>query len=166
MPIAFASTTLSPAERNYAINEREALCVLWACEHWEKLLLGRPFLIRTDHASLTTLLTQHTSRRKSAKFTRWRERLSEFDYDVMHIKGENNVIADFLSRLPLECNTTTDDDAELSINALTMNNGISLAAIQNETESDDVLNAVFTYTHGNWPNKSAITAALSPYYKL
>ncbi len=167
VPIAFASRTLSPAERNYATNEREALSAIWACEHWDKFLLGRPFTLRTDHASLTSLLKLHTSTRKSAKFTRWLERLSQFDYNIIHITGESNVIADFLSRMPLsEQLATADDDSELSISALTTNIGISIPDIQHETERDDILNAVYKYAHNHWPQKSDINAALSPYYKL
>ena len=39
VPIAFASHTLTPAKRHYDTNEREALAVLWALEHWEHYLL-------------------------------------------------------------------------------------------------------------------------------
>jgi hypothetical protein len=166
-PIVFASRTLNPTEREYATNEREALAALWACEHWDKFLLGRHFTLKTDHASLTSILTQHTSRRKSAKFTRWLERLSQFDYNVVHIKGENNVIADFLSRLPLDGQhaTNPDDDHEmLAINALVMEMNISIKSIQHETERDEILNKIYTYViHDNWPHKSNTPTTLSSY---
>ena len=96
IPIAFASRTLSPAELNYATNELETLSALWACQHWEKFLFGHPFTLTTDHANMTSLLTQHTSKRKSAKFIRWLKRLSQFDYDIKYIKKERNVLADLL----------------------------------------------------------------------
>ena len=116
VPIAFASRTLSPAERNYATNEHEALSAFWACEHWKKFLLGRPFTLKTDHASLMSSLTQHTSKRKLAKFIRWLDKLSQFEYDIKYVKGEENVLADFLSRLPLDKQPATNDENELSIN--------------------------------------------------
>ena len=77
VPIAYASRTLSPAERNYAMNKREALGVLWAFEHWESYLLGRRFTLRCDHKPLQSLL-QHSSLQKHAKFIRWSERLFPF----------------------------------------------------------------------------------------
>jgi len=33
-PIAFASRTLTPAERRCSASEHEALACMWACEHW------------------------------------------------------------------------------------------------------------------------------------
>ena len=167
--IAFASRTLSAAERNYATNEREGLSAIWACEHWEKFLLGRPFKLRTDHASLTSLLTKHTSKRKSAKFARWLEGLSAFEYTVSHIRGEDNVISDFLSRLPLDNQTMAidDDDEELTINALTKEAGISIDIIQDETERDETLNTIYKHVYNSdWPHKNAIKQAVMPYYKL
>ena len=166
VPIAFASRTLSPAERNYATNEREALSALWVCEHWEKFLLGRPFTLKTDRASLTSLLKQHTSERKSAKFIRWLERLSQFDYDIKCVKGEENVLADFLSRLPLDKQPTTNDENELSINMRTTNIGISITDLQNQTERDDVLNIIYKYTYDKWPLKNSISTTLMPYFIL
>ena len=51
-PIAFYCKTLDSTERNYAANEREALACVRALEHWENLLLGRKFRLRTDHQAL------------------------------------------------------------------------------------------------------------------
>ena len=115
---------------------------------------------------MTSLPTQHTSKRKSAKFIRWLERLSQFDYDIKYVKGEENVLADFLSRLPLDKQPTTNDENELSINVLTTNTGISITDLQNQTERDDVLNIVYKYTHDKWPLKNSISTTLMPYFIL
>ena len=98
-PIAFYNRTLSKPERNYAANEKEALACILACEHWEKLLLGRRFTLQTDHQALQALLSNPTSKRQSSKFCRWRERLSHFDYTVKYLPGKDNQMADALSRL-------------------------------------------------------------------
>ncbi|MCP3663565.1 MAG: hypothetical protein GY696_13920 [Gammaproteobacteria bacterium] len=82
LPITFFNKSLDKSQRNYAANEKEALACMAACEHWEKFLLGRPSTLRMDHEALTTLLNNTASRRQSAKFQRWKERLAEFDYNI------------------------------------------------------------------------------------
>ena len=81
VPVQFSSHTLSRTEAKYATNKKEALACLWACEHWEKFLLGRHFTLLTDHSCLLSLLRRQSSTRKSSKFDRRLDRLSRFDYD-------------------------------------------------------------------------------------
>ena len=116
VPIAHASHTLQERERAYAVNEKEALACVWACETWEKFLLGRSFVLRTDHASLVSLLQSTTDTRKSAKFSRWLERLSEYDYKVEYRQGSQNAVADALSRLSVP--TTGDAVADPTHDAI------------------------------------------------
>lgn len=62
--------------------EREALAAMFFVEYWEKYLLGKNFVLRSDHQTLRTLLTQFGNGRKSGKFQRWYERLQVFDYHL------------------------------------------------------------------------------------
>lgn len=63
--------------------------------------MGNKFEIRTDHAALKWLFAVKDS---NSKLMRWSLILQEYDYEVKHIKGKSNVVADCLSRAPL--NTT------------------------------------------------------------
>ena len=172
VPIQFASHTLCDRERNFATNEREALACLWAIERWEKFLLGRPFTLRTDHGALLTLLQRHSPTRKSAKFARWLERLSPFDYNVEHIKGSDNCIADALSRLPQE----SDDQSEaindyahspLRATIASLTSGpISVESIRQHTESDPLLSKVIEFTQSAWPAKKKLDSAFLPFFHV
>jgi len=53
-PVAFYSRSLSPAEKNYAIYDKELLAIVSALEHWRHLLKGTsiPFTIFSDHRNL------------------------------------------------------------------------------------------------------------------
>ena len=53
-PCAYFSLRLCPAERNYAIGDRELLALKMALEEWCHLLKGStiPFLVWTDHRNL------------------------------------------------------------------------------------------------------------------
>lgn len=94
-PIAFASRLLTAAERNYAATEGECLAVKWAVDKFRYYLFGHRFLLRTDHKALEWL---STARFTNSKLERWAMQLQEFDFSVEYIKGESNVVADYLSR--------------------------------------------------------------------
>jgi hypothetical protein len=102
VPIEFASRKLTPAEVKWNTTEKELFAVKWALEHWSHFLLGRHFVVLTDHANLQYLQSQDVG-----KVARWALYLQAFDFKLIYIKGENNQVADWLSRaLPLD----VDDD--------------------------------------------------------
>jgi hypothetical protein len=51
----------------------------------------------TDHAALTYLTSSVGVHRRNV---RWLEFLSQFDFEIQHIRGRENVVADTLSRVP------------------------------------------------------------------
>eukprot|EP00253_Pinus_taeda_P011854 PITA_11854 len=72
---------------------------LWAVIHalkmWRHYLLGRKFLLLTDHHSLTHYFSQPTL---NARQGRWADFLSGFDFEIKNLKGKENQVADALSR--------------------------------------------------------------------
>ncbi len=49
-PVAYASRTLSPAERNYAVIDKETLAAVWAVTvMYYQYVAGREFVLYTDH---------------------------------------------------------------------------------------------------------------------
>jgi hypothetical protein len=94
-PAAFMSRKFTAAQYGYFTMEQETLAILEALKTWEDKLIGRKFTICTDHEALVYLLTKkHLSRRE----TRWVDYLSRFDFQILHIPGSENKVADCLSR--------------------------------------------------------------------
>jgi hypothetical protein len=62
--------------------------------------MGKKFELRTDHGGLKYLFEQPTL---NAKQTRWLEFLSEYDFDIKHIKGKENKVVDALVEEHISC---------------------------------------------------------------
>ena len=97
-PIAYASRSLQPHERNYGITELEGLGVVWAVKHFRPYLYGHSCDVYTDHSALTSLLN---TPQPSGKLARWGMAIQELDLRIHHRAGRSNVNADALSRSPL-----------------------------------------------------------------
>ena len=94
-PIAFASAKLSDVQRRWSTIEKEAYGIIFSLKKFDYLVFGREIVLYTDHNPLQ-YITACTP--KSAKLTRWALSLSRYNITIRHIKGSNNVVADFLSR--------------------------------------------------------------------
>ena len=53
--LGYASTILSRTERNDDVTRRELLAVAYGLKTYRQYLLGRQFVIRTDHSALQSL---------------------------------------------------------------------------------------------------------------
>ena len=51
--IGYASRILAPSETHYCITRRELLGITYGLKKYRQHLLGRPIILRTDHAALT-----------------------------------------------------------------------------------------------------------------
>ena len=96
-PIAYASRKLSNGEMNYCTTRRELLAVVHFLKYYRHYLLGRRFVVRTDHSTLQWL------RRLSdpvGQQARWFGYIEEFDCSIVHRPGARHLNADALSRRP------------------------------------------------------------------
>eukprot|EP00731_Ephydatia_muelleri_P034076 Em0046g19a len=98
-PVAYYSRKLLAREQKYATIEKECLAIKLATQAFRVYLLGRPFIIQTDHRALEWL---DRLRENNAKLSRWSIALQPFKFQVCHRPGKDNGNADCLSRLPTE----------------------------------------------------------------
>ena len=65
--IAYASRTLNKAGSNYCITGKELLAVRFFIKYFRQYLLGRRFVVRSDHQSLVWLFRLKEPRGKIAR---------------------------------------------------------------------------------------------------
>ena len=92
-PISFYSRSLKGAELNWSTIEQECFGIVCAVREFDHLLRGRPFTIRTDHANLVLMNIS-----QAKKVIRWKMELMEYDFEIEHIAGVDNIVADAISR--------------------------------------------------------------------
>ena len=94
--IYYARKTFNEAQENYSTIEKEILAMVFACEKFRSYILGSHVMVHKDHAAIKYLMAK-----KEAKLglIRWVMLLQEFDIEIKYKKGNDNVIADHLSKL-------------------------------------------------------------------
>lgn len=154
VPIACASRTLSPSERNYAQIEREALGIVFGVKKFHKYLYGRKFTLITDHKPLTAIFNTQTAIPSLAalRMQRWALTLLSYNYDIVYRKSKEHGNADALSRLPLDL-ASSDPDEDTSV--LQVSNvellPVTSHQIAVETRRDPTLSKVLNFTLNGWP---------------
>lgn len=98
-PLAFMSKALGPQHQGLSVDEKELLALVCPVQKWRPYIIGRAFIIRTNHQSLKYLLEQRISTPAQQK---WLSKLLGYDYTVTYKKGSENSVADALSRVPME----------------------------------------------------------------
>lgn len=95
MVLSYASKCLSKREKNYCVTRREMLALIVFIKQFRQYLLGRRFLVRTDHQSLRWL---QNFRDPEGQTARWQEQLQEYDFECQYRPGKRHANADALSR--------------------------------------------------------------------
>ena len=153
--ITYASRSLTATEQRYSQTEREALAVVWACEHLHLYVHGKPITVYTDHRPLVTIYGNPSSK-PPARIERWALRLQPYQITVKYRRGETNP-ADYLSRHPTKNAAQTTHQqkvAEEYINYLATTStpkALKTQDIEAATRADATLQGVAeAIAKGNW----------------
>ena len=96
-PICYISCKFNQHQNNYFTIEKETLSLVLALQHFDVYLNTTkcPIVVYTDHNPLVYISKMKNN---NQRLLRWGILLQEYDMDICHIKGKENVIADALSR--------------------------------------------------------------------
>ena len=98
--IAFASRTLTKAEKAYSVPELEALAMIWATRVFRLYLAGKKFTFITDSRAAQFIM-QNESDSAGQRILKFKLALQAYDYDIIHRTAKANGPADYLSRYPI-----------------------------------------------------------------
>ncbi len=140
-PLLYMSKVLNKIQRRWPTIEKECFGIIHCLSKAERYLTARRFAILTDHRNLV-----HMHASTNAKVANWRILLEQFDYTINHVPGEDNAVADTLSRLfviqPDQTNHILDAHVQAGCH-LSIERTISLLNKRGHT-SDDLRSEVKT----------------------
>lgn len=97
-PVCYFSKKFNKHQKNYSTIEKECLALVLAIQHFEVYLTSskKPIVVFSDHNPLKFL---HKLKDKNQRLLRWSLMLQEYDLEIRHVKGKDNIIPDALSRV-------------------------------------------------------------------
>ena len=129
-PVASVSRSLTKAEKNYVALELECLAIVFACSKFDQYIYGKKVRVETDHRPLE-VITKKSILAAPRRLQWMLLALQRHDLEVVYRPGEQQVIADVLSRLPMKSpageiesptlqgilaiHTYSEDDSELEV---------------------------------------------------
>lgn len=81
------SQSLDSVQKNYGITDKELLAVVKSVEKLRRYLLGKKFILRTDHKELSYL---RDAKNPTSRLLRWALKLQEYQFKIEYIRGEDN----------------------------------------------------------------------------
>lgn len=111
-PIEYFSRALNDCESRYEAMKLELCAIYNSVKHFKPYIYGRKFILLSDHRPLEHFLNKENP---PNIVTRWLLYLNEFDIKFNHIKGEENRLADYLSRDPgiMEADVNRQSQSEI-----------------------------------------------------
>lgn len=97
VPIGFYSKKLTDAQKKYSVFDRELLAAYYSVLHFKHNIEGRIVKLMSDHKPLVSAF-KSSNVSKSDRQQRHLSLVAEYVSDMAYIKGEDNIVADCMSR--------------------------------------------------------------------
>lgn len=164
-PVAYASRSLTKAERRYPQIEKEALAISFACKKYHEYIYGKKVYVETDHKPLESIFKKPIAT-APPRLQRILLNISPYSPAVTYRKGETMYIADTLSR---DCN---NDETETEGNEFEVISMISISSqaanrLRKSTEDDVEMTLLLQHVVNGWPNdQKDLPSILKPYWNF
>jgi transposase InsO family protein len=113
-PVCFGGRAIKSHELKWPTYEKEALAVVAGVSYYRKYLeqnnrRGIKFILLTDNSAVTFLLNNNANK---GRISRWSLQLQQYQFEIKHIAGTKNVVADALSRRQYDDSSSEDCSIE------------------------------------------------------
>lgn len=168
-PVAYASRTMTQAERSYAQIEKETLCIVYAHERFHQYLYGRSYHVETDHKPLVSIFSKPLID-VPPRIQRMRMRLQKYDFHLSYTPGKYMYVADSLSRAHgnNEPKSSIETDVKVAVDAVIEHIQMSKSRLQEvaqETKKDSVMCKLINQIIRGWPEfRAECDSSLHPFW--
>ena len=149
-PIAFTSKPLTDMETRYANIEWECLSVVFGLEKFHTYIYGRHITVFNDHKPLE-MITKKAIHAAPPRLQRMLLQLQKYDYTLICKPGKEMILADTLSRFPLN-KLNMPIELHQNIQHVTFTTD-RINIIRGSIERDSILNTVYHLTLNGWPDR-------------
>ena len=173
-PVAYCSRRLTEAETRYAQIEKEQLAGVWACERFDRYLVGlKQFKLVTDHKPLVPLINNRSLDNVPIRCQRLLMRLMRFNAVAEYAPGKTLLVADTLSRSPLTSSSSVSEtDIEVahyveSVVSTIPASTSKMDEIRQTTAQDTEMLSVKQMIKNGWPDHSqSVPADARAYFQV
>ena len=156
--IAYGAKKLLPRECSYSSNKGELLAAVYFVEKFKYFLSHRKFILRTDHQALKWLASMKTP---AGMFSRWKEHLASYDFEVKFRKGTQHSNADSLSRTEHASELSEAELKDMSLHSISVvppkEDRIDAKRFAEEQQKDSELVTVMKFVKsGEKPSKETV----------
>ncbi|UYV73303.1 K02A2.6-like [Cordylochernes scorpioides] len=169
-PIAYVSRTLSETEKRYSQIEKEGLAIVWTCDRLKDYVTGIDIHIETYHKPLIAIFTSKSLEDMTPRLQRLKMRIMRYSYQISHIAGKKQIVADMLSRKPMSKPHKDELKEELSAYIQSIEFPATeerLLEISRKQKEDSLCSQLAKYCMSGWPkNKREVDPALRGYWQF
>ena len=168
-PIAFASKSLTGAERRYSNIECKALGIIHSLEKFHHYCFGRNIIIITNHKPLVTIFKKDMAT-LSQGIQHIMLKIHQYCIQIIYKPGAQIFIADWLSRQNhKEGKDKPVQDMDIWVDAIQamidLPECVSIPKVQQASAQDDHLQQLQSYIIAGWPEtRDKLPKELKPYW--